>query len=92
MAKRGNPNWGKEQQYPSACPTEFDVQVAHLRLTQDQYVASVDLRRRCHHNRNRFYVPEWLLKEWGMDVEDMFSGTADGGRNRGRHGPLPMSP
>ena len=40
------------------------------------YVSSVELKRWCDHNRNRFYVPEWLLDEWDMKVEDTFS---DGG-------------
>lgn len=91
VAKRDSPEWGKPLEYPPAGPTEFDMQVAHLRLARDQYVASAELRRWCHHNRNRFYVPEWLLKEWRMDVEDTFTG-AYGGRNRGRHGPSPTSP
>jgi hypothetical protein len=71
----------------SVLVTEFDLQVRKLRLTQNKYVSSVELRRWCDRNSNRFYVPEWLLDEWGIHVEDTFS---DGGnqiarRARARH-------
>jgi hypothetical protein len=33
------------------------------------YVNSVELRRWCEHNKNRCYIPEWLLEEWGISVE-----------------------
>jgi len=52
------------------------VQVERLGLNKKQYVASAELRRWCGHNRNRCYVPEWLLEEWGMTVEWIFSGVA----------------
>jgi len=69
MAKRGNPNWGKAVLPIPALHTEFDVQVARLGLTRSDYVTSTELKYSCDHNRNRVYVPEWLLKEWGMKVE-----------------------
>ena len=43
--------------------------VKHLRLTPDMYVTSHDLRRWCLRNSNRCYVPESLLKEWGIEVQ-----------------------
>ena len=87
MARRGNPNWGKPMLPASVLATEFDLQVRKLGLTQHKYVSSVELRRWCERNRNRVYVPEWLLGEWGLHVEDTFS---DGGnpisnRVRARH-------
>jgi len=45
-------------------------------LTKHDYVASLELKRWCERNRNRFYVPEWLLKEWEMGVEPTFSDVA----------------
>jgi len=30
----------------------------------------------CEHNRNRRYVPEWLLKEWSITVDPTFSDAA----------------
>lgn len=71
--RRGNPTWGKPVQVPNL-PTEFDLQVKQLGLTKADYVRSAQLKRWCEHNRNRVYVPEWLLREWGIVVESVFSG------------------
>lgn len=73
---RGNPNWGKIPRAIPALLTEFEKQVEHLGLPRSEYTASADLKRWCERNRNRVYVPEWLLKEWGMTVEETFSGAA----------------
>ena len=32
------------------------------------YVESDELRRWCQDNRNKFHIPEWLLKTWGISV------------------------
>ena len=41
-----------------------------------QHCADVGaLRYCCEHNRNRCYVPEWLLGAWGTDVDATFSET-----------------
>jgi len=53
--------------------TEFETEVTRLRLRKSQYVGSVKLKHWCDRNRNRVYVPEWLLAEWGMQVELYFS-------------------
>ena len=76
VIRHGNPNWGKAPRYPPAAPTEFDMQVSRLRLTQPQYVASTELRRWCERNGNHFYVPEWLLEAWHIEVVDTFSGAS----------------
>jgi hypothetical protein len=73
---RGNPNWGKPLGPIPALLTEFEMEVARLRLTRSDYVASADLKRWCDRNRNRVYVPEWLLKEWRMQVDMNFSDAA----------------
>jgi hypothetical protein len=52
------------------------MQVGRLGLAKAQYVASAQLRHWCERNRNRYYVPEWLLDAWGLTVEDIFSGVA----------------
>ena len=73
---RGNPDWGK---FPRAAPvlrTEFEKQVERLGLAKSEYMSSVELKHWCGRNRNRVYVPEWLLDEWGMTVEAIFSGVA----------------
>ena len=69
MSKRGNRNWGKPLHPIPTLLTEFDIEVARLGLARLDYVTSRDLRRWCERNRNRVYVPEWLLKEWGMLVD-----------------------
>lgn len=72
---RGNPNWGKLQPIPPLL-TEFEQIVARLGLSRTQYPGSAELKLWCERNRNRLYVPEWLLEEWGMTVEATFSGAA----------------
>ena len=72
--RRGNPDWGKIPRSVPACLTEFENQIKRLGLSRADYVRSVELKLWCQRNRNRVYIPEWLLKEWGMSVEDTFSG------------------
>ena len=55
-----------------APPTEFELRARHLQLTPEMYTSSRELRIRCEQNRNRIYIPEWLLKEWGIDVDPTF--------------------
>jgi len=64
--KRGrrNPDWGKLKPV-LALSTEFEIEVARLGLRKSRSVASADLKCWCDHHRNRLYVPEWLLTEWG---------------------------
>ena len=52
-----------------AVATEFEIAARHLHLTPDNYVSSIQLRRWCERYKNRYYIPEWLLKEWGILVE-----------------------
>jgi len=51
------------------------MQARRLRLTQEMYASSRELRVWCEFNKNRIYVPEWLLQEWRMTVEFTHSGT-----------------
>lgn len=69
--KRGNPNWasGQTPRLAPAAATEFDVKVRELRLTKQTCASSTELRTWCERNRNRCYIPEWLLKEWEIPVE-----------------------
>ena len=69
MSKRGNPNWGKPVAAGPVMPSEFEIEAKRLRLTPESYVSSVQLRIWCQRNRNRCYIPEWLLKEWNIDVD-----------------------
>ena len=73
---RGNPNWGTPPRPIPALPTEFEMQAKRLGLARAGYVASAPLKRWCELNRNRRYIPEWLLEEWRMKVDETFSGVA----------------
>ena len=67
--KRGNPNWGRPIPSGPAVATEFELRVNQLQLTAEMYTSSAELRAWCERNRNRCYVPEWLLKEWDITVD-----------------------
>ena len=71
MTKRGNPSWGHTSGIAAATATEFEVQARRLGLTKEQYSNSAQLRMWCEHNRNRCYIPEWLLGEWGILVNPL---------------------
>ena len=74
--KRGNPNWGRPIPPLLALPTEFEMRVKQLQLTARMYTSSRELRAWCEQNRNRVYIPEWLLEEWGITVDATLSGVA----------------
>lgn len=67
--KRGNPNWGKPIPPAVRVPTEFEEQVEKLGLTHETCAASQTLRHWCERNKDRCYVPEWLLKAWSIPVD-----------------------
>ena len=67
--KRGNPNWGKPPLPIPAIDTEFQLQARRLGITKEAYTASAQLRTWCELNKNRCYIPEWLLAEWGITVD-----------------------
>jgi hypothetical protein len=74
--KRGNPNWGRPTPPAPVLATEFELQVTQLQLTPEMYASSRELRIWCVGNKNRIYIPEWLLGEWGLIVDPYFSGAA----------------
>jgi hypothetical protein len=69
--RRGNPNWGKFIPPIPAIDTQFELQVKHLGLTKQAYTTSARLRAWCENNKNQYYIPEWLLEEWGITVDSM---------------------
>ena len=50
-------------------PTAFERQVRKLGLNEGSCVASQELRKWCERNKDQCYIPEWLLKRWGMVVD-----------------------
>ena len=68
--KRGNPNWTSGQLSPiPRLPTAFEIQVQKLGLNEQTCATSKQLQYWCELNRNRCYIPEWLLKHWGLPVD-----------------------
>ena len=76
VRKRGNPYWGHALPLAPAVPTEFELQVRQLHLTRETYIYSAELKAWCKENRNRFYIPEWLLDEWHITVDPNISAVA----------------
>ena len=74
--KRGNPNWGRPVPPAPALATEFELQARRLHLAPEKYASSRELRLWCEQNRNRVYIPEWLLEEWGIAVDALPSDAA----------------
>jgi len=76
--RRGNPNWGSGQQprIAPAAATEFEWKLQELGLTNETCAGSVQLRSWCAQNKNRCYIPEWLLKVWQIEVDPDVSSAA----------------
>ena len=74
--RRGNPNWGggRPAQILSWIPTAFEEQVQKLGLNEQTCATSEKLKQWCERNKDRCYIPEWLLKQWGMSVDPNVSG------------------
>ena len=68
MAKqRGNPNWGRALGAAPASLSEFEKIAHKLGLEPHQYVSSPQLRAWAERNCRWKFVPEALLKAWGLD-------------------------
>jgi hypothetical protein len=65
--RRGNPPMPQ-------LPTLFEEQVQKLGLNDQTCATSEALHRWCERNKNHCYVPEWLLKQWGMSVDAELAG------------------
>jgi hypothetical protein len=72
--KRGNPNWEKPMEAAPDVPTAFEEQIRMLGLNEQNFVASEELWHWCKLNKDRFYIPEWLLKRWQISVDPNVSG------------------
>lgn len=73
--KRGNPGWGSGRTPTVRCglPSGFEEEVRRLGLEPQNYIASAKLRQWCQLNKDRRYIPEPLLKRWGIDINPKFS-------------------
>ena len=77
MSSRGNPNWGKPAIPDPVLPTGFEQQVEKLALRPEEYQGSPQLRNWCLKNASTHYVPEYLLKLWGIHVRENWGLTAE---------------
>ena len=67
--RRGNAAWSSG--IPAPIPptvSEFERIVARLRLEPDEYVGSQELREWAEANKDARFVPERLLKAWGLSL------------------------
>jgi len=73
--KRGNPGWssGRPPKLRHWPPTEFEEEVRRLGLDPQNCAESAKLRQWRHLNKHCRYVPEPLLKRWGITVDLKFS-------------------
>jgi hypothetical protein len=67
------PQLGVSRRFAPTLETEFELRATQLQLTPQMYAASVELRSWCRQNKNRCYVPEWLLEAWSVTVDPTFS-------------------
>jgi hypothetical protein len=69
--KNTNPNWSRGLLIPlrGTQPTAFELQAEHLGLESHDWATSSELRHWCERNGDRVYVPEWLLKAWGIVID-----------------------
>jgi hypothetical protein len=80
VRRRGNPNWERPVQPTSALATEFEVEIQRLGLTKEAFVGSGPLQDWCKRNKNRCYIPEWLLGAWDIHVDPTLSQTPQSGK------------
>jgi hypothetical protein len=55
-------------------PTGFEEQLKKLGLNEQTCVGSTALRLWCEENKDRCYIPEWLLEKWAIPVNPNVSG------------------
>jgi hypothetical protein len=63
---KGNPNWGKAGGDIPVTATSFDEMVRRLNLSEKEYRSSVPLREWAQKHKDSKYVPQDLLKAWGI--------------------------
>jgi hypothetical protein len=66
--RRANPRWSEGILVEFPIVSEFERTVARLRLKPDEYVDSQELRAWAERNKDARFVPERLLKAWGLSL------------------------
>jgi hypothetical protein len=67
--KHGGWTSGGPIEVPRAQPTAFEQLTEQLKLTERTYTNSEHLQAWCKLNKNRCYIPEWLLRSWDITVD-----------------------
>lgn len=70
--RAGNPNWGRPLDSLAPMPVEltaFEKKVVSLDIKPSTYPQSKELKAWAKLNHKTRYIPESLLKAWGLDVE-----------------------
>lgn len=74
MLKRGNPRWGQVGYNPVRAPhllTQFETLASTVgAVTLEEQRQSIRLQEFARKHRRSRYVPEELLKTWGLEVRD----------------------
>jgi len=66
LRNKGNPNWGKTGLNIPATATSFDDMVRRLKLSEEEYLSSVPLKEWAQKHKDSKYIPQDLLKAWGI--------------------------
>lgn len=77
MTSRGNPIWGRPYIPVPPSVTAFEQQAKNLGLLPGEYESSPQLKSWCRRNANIYYVPEYLLKLWGIGVNESWGPTTE---------------
>jgi hypothetical protein len=68
LRSKGNPNWGKSCGDIPNTPTSFEEMVRRLKLSEKEYLNSIQLKKWAQRNKDSKYVPQDLLEAWGIEV------------------------
>ncbi|PYX27434.1 MAG: hypothetical protein DMG77_19010 [Acidobacteria bacterium] len=65
------PTWGSggSGEIRPQGPTGFEEEVRRLGLNEQTCAGSRELKKWCESNKDRCYIPQWLLKQWGLSVD-----------------------
>jgi len=66
LRNKGNPNWGKAGGDISIATTSFDEMVRRLNLSEKEYRSSTPLKEWAQKHKDSKYIPQDLLKAWGI--------------------------
>ena len=69
LRKQRNSNWGQAYGDSPITTTSFEEMVRRLKLSENEYRSSIPLRQWAQKHKDSKYVPQDLLKAWGIVVK-----------------------